>query len=119
MTAVIAEALALQRMYRWEKNEPDKVVFTQPYEGASRGGQVRTWTWRQALDETRRMAAYLKGLNLPPRSHIARPMAQCAEGSRSSAMSPRPAASKARSISGPAFFQPRNAYWTCAKDKPA
>jgi long-chain acyl-CoA synthetase len=71
MTAVTAEALALQRMYRWEKNEPDKVVFTQPYEGASRGGQVRTWTWRQAMDETRRMAAYLKGLNLPPRSHIA------------------------------------------------
>ena len=71
MTADTAEALALQRMYSWEKNEPDKVVFTQPYEGASRGGQVRTWTWRQAMDETRRVAAYLKGLNLPPRSHIA------------------------------------------------
>ena len=72
MSTVAPDALALQRMFHWEKTSPDRVVFTQPYEGASKGaGQVRTWTWKQALDETRRMAAYLKGLNLPPNSNIA------------------------------------------------
>jgi long-chain acyl-CoA synthetase len=71
MTAVAPEALALQRLYQWEKTLPDRLLFTQPYEGAAKGGTVRTWTWKQAMDETRRMAAYLKGLNLPPKSHIA------------------------------------------------
>ena len=48
------------------------MLFTQPYEGAAKGGgQVRTWTWKQAMDETRRMAAHLKSLPLPPKSHIA------------------------------------------------
>jgi long-chain acyl-CoA synthetase len=69
--SIAADALALQRLYHWEKTAADRTVFTQPYDGASKGGQVRTWTWKQAADETRRMAAYLKGLNLPPKSHIA------------------------------------------------
>lgn len=61
------ETLALQRMYQWEKTTPDKTVFTQPMGG----GQVREWTWKQAMDEVRRMAAYLKGLYLEPGSRIA------------------------------------------------
>jgi long-chain acyl-CoA synthetase len=72
MTQAEPSALALQRLYHWEKTTPDKVVFTQPYEGAAKGsGPVRTWTWKQATEETRRMAAYLKSLNLPPKSNIA------------------------------------------------
>jgi long-chain acyl-CoA synthetase len=72
MTQVAADTLALQRLYHWEKTTPDRMVFTQPYEGAAKGGgQVRTWSWKQALDETRRMAAHLKSLNLPRGSHIA------------------------------------------------
>jgi long-chain acyl-CoA synthetase len=71
MSQVAADALALQRLYHWERTTPDRIVFTQPYEGASKGGQVRTWTWKQAMDETRRMAAHLKSLNLPKGSHIA------------------------------------------------
>ncbi len=72
MSTVAPDSLALQRMVHWEKTSPDRVVFTQPYDGAAKGsGPVRTWTWKQALDETRRMAAYLKGLNLPPKSNIA------------------------------------------------
>jgi long-chain acyl-CoA synthetase len=72
MTTIAADALALQRLYHWEKAAPDRVLFTQPYDGAAKGtGQVRTWNWKQATDETRRVAAYLKGLNLPPKSHIA------------------------------------------------
>ena len=77
MTA--ADTLALQRLYHWEKNSPERVLFTQPYEGAAKGtGPVRTWTWKQAMDETRRMAAYLKGLNLPPKSQIALISKNCA-----------------------------------------
>ncbi len=72
MSPVDSSALALQRLYHWEKTTPERVVFTQPYEGAAKGtGQVRTWSWKQAMDETRRMAAYLKSLNLPAGSHIA------------------------------------------------
>ncbi len=71
MSQVEPSALALQRLYHWEKTTPERMVFTQPYEGAAKGGQVRTWTWKEALDETRRMAAHLKSLNLPPKSNIA------------------------------------------------
>jgi long-chain acyl-CoA synthetase len=79
MTAVAPESLALQRLYHWEKTTPDRVVFTQPYDGAAkRTGQVRTWTWKQALDETRRMAAHLKSLGLAPGSHIALISKNCA-----------------------------------------
>ena len=72
MSDVALDSLALQRLYYWEKSAPDRLVFTQPYDGAAKGGgPVRTWSWKQAADETRRMAAYLKGLNLPPKSAIA------------------------------------------------
>jgi long-chain acyl-CoA synthetase len=66
-----AASLALQRLYHWEKTTPGKLLFTQPYDGASKGGQVRTWTWMEAMDETRRMAAHIRSLDLPPRSNIA------------------------------------------------
>jgi long-chain acyl-CoA synthetase len=76
---VAPDALALQRLYHWEKTAPDRVVFTQPYDGAAKGtGPVRTWTWKQALDETRRMAAHLQSLNLPPKSNIALISKNCA-----------------------------------------
>jgi long-chain acyl-CoA synthetase len=72
MNAVVPEALALQRLYHWEKTTPERIVFTQPYDGAAkRTGPVRTWTWKQAVEETRRMAAYLKSLTLPRGSHVA------------------------------------------------
>jgi long-chain acyl-CoA synthetase len=68
MTSAVADdLLALQRLYHWERNAPDRVVLTQPLGG----GQVRDYTWRQAMDETRRMAAYLKSLGFEPGSRIA------------------------------------------------
>ena len=79
MSTVAPEALALQRLYHWEKTAGDRLVFTQPYDGAAKGsGQIRTWTWKQALDETRRMAAHLKSLGLPPGSNIALISKNCA-----------------------------------------
>ncbi len=66
-TVVAPEALALQRLYHWEKTCPDKVVLTQPIGG----GEVREYTWRQLMDESRRMASHLAGLGFEPGSKIA------------------------------------------------
>ncbi len=59
-------ALALQRLYHWEKAAPDRVVLTQPVAG----GAVRDFTWREVMDQSRRMAAYLKSRGFEPGSRI-------------------------------------------------
>jgi long-chain acyl-CoA synthetase len=64
---VSADALALQRLYHWENTTPDRMVFTQPLGG----GAVATTTWRQAMDQVRRMAAHLQGLGLQPGDKVA------------------------------------------------
>ncbi|MEO7150678.1 MAG: AMP-binding protein [Burkholderiaceae bacterium] len=66
-TLVADDALALQRLYHWEKTAPDQVVLTQPMGG----GVVADFTWRQVLDQSRRMAAHLRSLDLPPGSAVA------------------------------------------------
>ena len=67
MEKIVAdEALALQRLYHWERTEPDRVVLTQPMGG----GIVKDFTWRALMDETRRMAAHVKGLGLEPGARI-------------------------------------------------
>jgi long-chain acyl-CoA synthetase len=66
-SSALPETLALQRLYQWERSTPDKVVFTQPMGG----GVVKDYTWKQAVDEVRRMAAHLKSLNYEPGTRIA------------------------------------------------
>ncbi len=66
-SSALPETLALQRLYQWEKSQPDKVVFTQPMGG----GVVKDITWKQAMDEVRRMAAHLKSLGYEPGTRIA------------------------------------------------
>jgi long-chain acyl-CoA synthetase len=66
-THVSDDALALQRLYHWERTEPDRVVFTQP----GSGGTVQNYTWRQVMDESRRMAAHLQSLGFEPGDRIA------------------------------------------------
>lgn len=61
------DSLALQRLYHWEKTAPNRVALTQPLGG----GPVRDYTWAEVLDQTRRMAAHLQSLGLPPGSRIA------------------------------------------------
>ncbi|MDR3418932.1 MAG: AMP-binding protein [Nevskia sp.] len=51
----------------WEKTRPDAVYLTQP----QADGSAVDYTWRQVGDQARRMAAYLRSLDLPPRSQIA------------------------------------------------
>ena len=51
-----ADALALQRLYHWEKTAPDRIAFTQPLGG----GALRDYRWAEVMDQARRMAAYLQ-----------------------------------------------------------
>jgi long-chain acyl-CoA synthetase len=51
----------------WEKEAPDMLHFVQPIGG----GNVKTWTWAQAVGEARKMATYLERLGLPPGSRVA------------------------------------------------
>ena len=59
--------LALQRLYHWERTTPDKVIFTQPLGG----GQVATYTWKQAMDQARRMAAHLQSIGVQRGDRVA------------------------------------------------
>ncbi len=64
---VADDTLALQRLYHWERTTPDRVAYTQPLGG----GAVRDLTWREVLDQTRRMAAWLQAQGWPAGSRIA------------------------------------------------
>jgi long-chain acyl-CoA synthetase len=67
MTELDSNDLPLQRAYHWETARANEVFLTQPM-GA---GVVRDWTWAQAMQDARRMAAYLKGLGYEPGARIA------------------------------------------------
>ena len=66
-TIVDDDALALQRLYYWEKTTPDRVALTQPLGG----GVVRDYSWREALDQSRRIAAHLQSLGLQRGDRVA------------------------------------------------
>ena len=61
------DALALQRLYHWERTAPERVVFTQP----TGGGAVRDYTWREVMDQSRRMAAHLQGMGVQHGDRVA------------------------------------------------
>ena len=65
-TIVADDALALQRIYYWEENAPERVAMTQPLGG----GVVRDYNWREVLDQSRRIAAHLQSLGLERGDHI-------------------------------------------------
>jgi long-chain acyl-CoA synthetase len=71
---VSPDALALQRLYHWERTAPGQTILTQPL-GA---GAVRDYTWAQVLAETRGMAAHLQSLGLAPGSRVAILSKNCA-----------------------------------------
>ncbi|MBL7872957.1 MAG: AMP-binding protein [Cyclobacteriaceae bacterium] len=63
----------LQQFLKWEKEIPSEIIFRQPF-----AGEWRLWTYRQAGEEIRKIAAGLKSLNFPPRSNIAILSKNCA-----------------------------------------
>ncbi|MEH6355298.1 MAG: AMP-binding protein [Marinobacter sp.] len=66
--------LPLDMIYHWEATIGDSLYLTQP----TGNGQVDEFTWRRAADEARRMAAYLKSLDLPAGSSIGLISKNCA-----------------------------------------
>ena len=66
--------LILDYVYDHEAARPDEVLLVQPVGG----GQVLEYTWRQMLDEARRMAAHLKSLDFEPGARIAILSKNCA-----------------------------------------
>lgn len=66
--------LILDYVFEHEAAHPDKIYLTQPVGG----GQVVDYTWRQTLDQARRMAAYLKAQGLEPGARIAMLSKNCA-----------------------------------------
>ncbi|MBC6492583.1 AMP-binding protein [Flavihumibacter stibioxidans] len=63
----------LDMFYHWEATIPDKIYLRQPI-----NGQWKTWTWKQAGQEARRMATVIKAMNLPAESKIALVSKNCA-----------------------------------------
>ncbi|MBU2952595.1 AMP-binding protein [Marinobacter sp. F3R08] len=66
--------LPLDMVYHWEKAKENSLYMTQPVGG----GEVVEYTWGRAVDEARRMASYLKSLNLPEKSRIGLISKNCA-----------------------------------------
>jgi len=67
------ENILLKNFLRWEKETPQLVFLRQPI-----NGQWRNWTFGQAGEEIRKMAAGLISMNLPPHSNIAILSKNCA-----------------------------------------
>ena len=66
--------LALERLKHWEQVRANAVCMTQPMGN----GELRDYTWAQAVDEARRMASWLRAQNYPDRSNIAIISKNCA-----------------------------------------
>jgi long-subunit acyl-CoA synthetase (AMP-forming) len=60
----------------WETAGADRMCFTQPMGGGDTN--IKTWTWSEAVGEARKMASYLKSLDLTERSSIALCSKNCA-----------------------------------------
>ncbi|AOY87950.1 AMP-binding acetyl-CoA synthetase [Marinobacter salinus] len=67
--------LPLDMVYHWETAKANSLYMTQPVGN----GKVVEYTWGKAVDEARRVAAYLKSLNLPEKSRIGLISKNCAQ----------------------------------------
>jgi len=67
MTVAMDRQTSLHCLFYWAEQNPDNVYLTQPYPD----GAIEDITWAEAADQVRRMAAYLKTLELPDKSNIA------------------------------------------------
>lgn len=69
----MAASTPLEKFLFWEKENPNRQFLRQPF-----SGQWKTWTYAQAGEEARRIAASFKSLNLAPKSHVALLSKNCA-----------------------------------------
>ena len=63
----------LEMLYKWEQIKPNEIYLSQPINGV-----WHNWTWKEFGIEVRKMAAYLKSLDLPSGSRIALLSKNCA-----------------------------------------
>ena len=63
----------LEMMYKWEIEKADMVYLSQPIDGVS-----HNWTYKETMNEVRKMASYIKSLNLDENSKIAILSKNCA-----------------------------------------
>ena len=63
----------LEMLYKWEQEKPHKTYLSQPINGV-----WHHWTWKDFGIEVRKMATYLKSLDLPKESKIALLSKNCA-----------------------------------------
>ena len=56
----------LEMMYKWEVEKADMVYLSQPIDGVS-----HNWTYKETMNEVRKMASYIKSLKLESNSKIA------------------------------------------------
>ncbi len=69
----MAASSTLEKFLSWEKENSNRPFLRQPL-----GGQWKTWTYGQAGEEARKIAAGIKALNLPEKSNIALLSKNCA-----------------------------------------
>jgi long-chain acyl-CoA synthetase len=69
----MAISTPLQQFLQNVETYPNNIFLRQPFKG-----EWTTWTWQQAADESRRIAAALHSLQLPKGSHIAILSKNCA-----------------------------------------
>lgn len=74
MAKIEDSQLVLQQVYAKEKSRADDLYMTQPLGG----DRLERFSWARTLDEARRMAAYLRAQNFPPKSQIALISKNCA-----------------------------------------
>ena len=63
----------LEMLYKWEQERPNSIYLSQPIDGV-----WHNWTWVETGKEVRKMAAYLKSLDLPENSKIGLLSKNCA-----------------------------------------
>lgn len=63
----------LERFLHWEKEIPNDIFLRQPF-----AGEWKTWTFQQVGEETRKIAAGIRALNLSEKSNIALLSKNCA-----------------------------------------
>ncbi|HIE74568.1 MAG TPA: hypothetical protein EYQ06_09950 [Flavobacteriales bacterium] len=63
----------LEMLYKWEQEKANEIYLSQPIDGV-----WHNWTWAEAGQEVRKMAAYLKSLDLPANSKISLLSKNCA-----------------------------------------
>ncbi|MFN8348061.1 MAG: AMP-binding protein [Spirosomataceae bacterium] len=64
----------LDYFYQWESLRADSIFLRQPF-----GEEFKDFTWREAGNQARRLAGFLRSLNLPPQSNIGLVSKNCAE----------------------------------------